>query len=80
MGSTASFVLPGSPFAWPFQLASSVPIFGRFQTVAEGIESAESAVLLRDLGSDVLQGYFLSPPLPSADVLGVLEPGARPTF
>ena len=51
-----------------------------FQTVAEGIESAESAVLVRDLGSDVLQGYFLSPPLPSADVLGVLEPGARPTF
>lgn len=51
-----------------------------FQTVAEGIESAESAVLLRDLGSDVLQGYFLSPPLPASEVLGVVAAGTRPAF
>lgn len=51
-----------------------------FETVAEGIESAESAVQLRDFGCDVLQGYFLSPPLPASEVLGVLTSSARPVF
>ncbi|WP_155902327.1 EAL domain-containing protein [Mycolicibacterium sp. CBMA 226] len=51
-----------------------------FGTVAEGIESAESAAQLRDFGCDVLQGFFLSPPLPAAEVPGVVGAGARLTF
>lgn len=33
-------------------------------TVAEGVETAEQAQILRDLGCDRLQGYFFSRPLP----------------
>ena len=51
-----------------------------FGTVAEGIESAESAAQLRDFGCDVLQGFFLSPPLPASEVLGVVRAGARAAF
>jgi len=51
-----------------------------FGTVAEGIENAESAVQLRDFGCDVLQGFFLSPPVPAAEVLGVVGAGVRPTY
>ncbi len=51
-----------------------------FETVAEGIESAESAARLRDFGCDVLQGFFLSPPLPASEVLGVVGEDVRPTF
>jgi EAL domain-containing protein (putative c-di-GMP-specific phosphodiesterase class I) len=50
-----------------------------FGTVAEGIENAESAVQLRDFGCDVLQGFFLSPPLQASEVLGVVGTGVRPT-
>ncbi|OBK81696.1 EAL domain-containing protein [Mycobacterium sp. 1164985.4] len=41
-------------------------------TVAEGIENAASAAYLRDLGCDVLQGYFLSPPLTADEMFGLL--------
>ncbi len=34
------------------------------RVVAEGIETAEQAVLLRDHGCDCMQGYFFSRPLP----------------
>ncbi|MGY4712649.1 putative bifunctional diguanylate cyclase/phosphodiesterase [Mycolicibacterium sp. CBM1] len=41
-------------------------------TVAEGIEDAETAVWLRDHGCRVGQGYHFSPPLPIKDLLDVL--------
>lgn len=41
-------------------------------TVAEGIENAEAAAYVRDLGCDVLQGFYLSPPLAADEMLGVL--------
>lgn len=49
-----------------------------FATVAEGIESAESAKQLTDFGCDVLQGYFFSPPLPASELQDVLAVRARP--
>lgn len=42
------------------------------QAVAEGAETAETLDLLRDLGCDQAQGYFISRPVAAADVAGVL--------
>jgi diguanylate cyclase (GGDEF)-like protein len=39
---------------------------------AEGVEAADQASLLRDLGCDFLQGYHFSRPLPEAEVLPYL--------
>ena len=40
-------------------------------SVAEGVESAETARLLTELGIDSLQGFYFSRPLPFDDVCGV---------
>ena len=37
--------------------------------VAEAIETAEQCAQLRDLGCDIGQGYYFSPPLP-VDAVG----------
>jgi len=42
----------------------------RLVTVAEGIETAEQAAVMRSLGCDVLQGFHISPPVPATDVPG----------
>lgn len=34
------------------------------QTVAEGIESEDQVEMLRDMGCDMIQGFYFSPPLP----------------
>ncbi len=47
--------------------------------VAEGIETAAQAGLLRDLGCDLGQGFLFSRPVPAADAARLLvddEPGA----
>lgn len=52
-------------------LASSLIEFGRqtaCKIVAEGIETASELITLRNLGVDKAQGYFLSRPIPAADV------------
>ncbi len=46
-------------------------------TVAEGIENAETAAWLHDHGCDVGQGFFLSPPLPSERLLALVAGPAR---
>lgn len=40
----------------------------RMKTVAEGIETAEQALLLRRAGCDIGQGFFFSPARPAADI------------
>jgi EAL domain-containing protein (putative c-di-GMP-specific phosphodiesterase class I) len=49
-------------------------------TVAEAVETADQVAILRELGVDVAQGYFFSPPLSAEDayVLAAMEP--LPTF
>jgi diguanylate cyclase (GGDEF)-like protein/PAS domain S-box-containing protein len=39
------------------------------QVVAEGIEGAEQAACLAELGCDLAQGYYYSPPLPAGEVV-----------
>ncbi len=40
------------------------------KVVAEGVETAESWDLLRQMGCDMAQGYFISAPLPAAEIAG----------
>jgi len=40
----------------------------RLEVVAEGVETAEQKAFLRDSGCDMFQGYFLSPPVPAAEL------------
>jgi len=48
----------------------------RLRTVAEGVETEEQLIFLRDHGCDEYQGYFFSPPVP-AEELPALVHGAR---
>jgi diguanylate cyclase (GGDEF)-like protein len=41
----------------------------RFGVIAEGVETAEQATLLYDLGCEMMQGYYVSRPLHAAEVL-----------
>ena len=43
--------------------------------VVEGVETAEVAAVLKDLGCDVGQGYYFSPPLTLEELLEVLSAG-----
>lgn len=43
--------------------------------VAEGVETPEEAVALRDLGSDLLQGCLFSGPVPASELTQMLRAG-----
>jgi diguanylate cyclase len=42
--------------------------------VAEGVEDDEQVRLLRELGCDQIQGFFVSRPVPAEDVDEMLSP------
>ncbi len=56
-------------------LETSISMFSKMnlQIVAEGVETAEQATYLEDLGVDYLQGYYFSKPVCEADFLAVLR-------
>ena len=41
-------------------------------TVAEGVESADLAARVAELGCDVMQGFYYSPPVPPLELLQIL--------
>jgi EAL domain-containing protein (putative c-di-GMP-specific phosphodiesterase class I) len=43
------------------------------RTCAEGVETAEQLAFLKAEGCDEVQGYYLSRPLPAADVARLLD-------
>ncbi|WP_432200849.1 putative bifunctional diguanylate cyclase/phosphodiesterase [Erythrobacter sp. W53] len=43
-------------------------------TTAEGVETAEEAALIRELGCDKIQGYYFGRPMPDEDVAKMLRP------
>lgn len=43
------------------------------EAVAEGVETEEQLVQLRDLGCDIAQGYYFSPPIPADEIPTLLE-------
>jgi EAL domain-containing protein (putative c-di-GMP-specific phosphodiesterase class I) len=44
-----------------------------FKVVAEGVEDSQGLALLRELGCDCAQGYYLSPPLAADQFISWLE-------
>ncbi|HEX5766978.1 MAG TPA: EAL domain-containing protein, partial [Burkholderiales bacterium] len=46
------------------------------RVVAEGVEDTEQVRLLRELGCDQIQGFYVSRPVPREDVDAMLGPGA----
>ncbi|NNB52782.1 putative bifunctional diguanylate cyclase/phosphodiesterase [Pseudomonas fragi] len=49
----------------------------KLEVVAEGVETPEQLALLRDFGCDQVQGYFISKPLPLAELVDYLTFGAQ---
>ncbi|MEZ5297243.1 MAG: EAL domain-containing protein [Ilumatobacteraceae bacterium] len=47
-------------------------------TVAEGVEHAEQARLLVELGCDLMQGFLFSPPAAAEHIDALLRSGVRP--
>jgi diguanylate cyclase (GGDEF)-like protein/PAS domain S-box-containing protein len=47
------------------------------EVVAEGVETAEVWARLAELGCDVAQGYFVTPPLPADELFGWIDRRAR---
>lgn len=45
----------------------------KMKIVAEGVETAEEARILRDMGCDLVQGYYFAKPLPENDVAELLK-------
>ena len=43
-----------------------------FDTIAEGVETEEQVVLLRDMGVNFLQGYYFSEPVPGNQIVSWL--------
>jgi len=37
--------------------------------VAEGVENKETLVLLKEMGCDLAQGYYIAKPMPSEDLI-----------
>ncbi|QDL94436.1 EAL domain-containing protein (plasmid) [Paroceanicella profunda] len=77
-------VLPVVGSARSRKLVSSVVEIGRalgIGVIAEGVESARHAEILRDLGCQILQGYALARPMPAEDLPAFIrarawQPGA----
>ena len=48
------------------------------RTVAEGVEHASQVHALRDIGADLLQGYYFGRPAPASEIQLIAEPHTEP--
>lgn len=44
-----------------------------FETIAEGVEKKEQYDYLKEIGCDIIQGYYLGKPMPSEDIVRLLR-------
>ena len=49
-------------------------------TVAEAVETAEQVAILREIGADIAQGYFFSPPMRADEAAALAGMNPRPKF
>jgi len=47
------------------------------EIIAEGVETEQQLILMKDLGCDIVQGYYISHPLPADEFLRWLESNVR---
>jgi EAL domain-containing protein (putative c-di-GMP-specific phosphodiesterase class I) len=47
------------------------------KVIAEGVEDDAQVHLLKELGCDQIQGYFISVPVPAQQMEALLRPGAE---
>ena len=50
------------------------------KVIAEGVEETEQVHLLKELGCDQIQGYYVSAPVPAPQIEGLLRPDAGRTL
>ncbi|MET0091886.1 MAG: EAL domain-containing protein [Sedimenticola sp.] len=48
-----------------------------FDVIAEGVETIEQAQILRELGCNIVQGYYFSKPIAGSEVIGMLQKGFK---
>jgi EAL domain-containing protein (putative c-di-GMP-specific phosphodiesterase class I) len=46
------------------------------KVIAEGVEDTEQVHLLKELGCDQIQGYYVSAPVPAQEIEALLRPDA----
>ena len=75
------FVVDVEHDRWQREFMRAVLEFARrlgLRTVAVGVERASQADVLRELGCDTIQGYFVARPAPPDDLLGMVLLGYAP--
>lgn len=58
------------------ELVRSIVMLGKnlkMKVIAEGVETLEEAVLLREMGCDLAQGYYFAKPLAEEDIVALLH-------
>jgi diguanylate cyclase len=45
----------------------------KMKIIAEGVENSEEAIMLRDMGCDLAQGYFFAKPMPQNETIAFLK-------
>ena len=52
----------------------------KLKIIAEGVEDAKEAALLRDLGCDLVQGYFFAKPMSESDATALTSDWEAPKY
>jgi EAL domain-containing protein (putative c-di-GMP-specific phosphodiesterase class I) len=71
-----SFVTPSEDSLQHSAIVRSIAALGRslgIPTIAEGVETARQLEQIKADGCTCVQGYYLSRPIPGAEVIGVIE-------
>ena len=59
------------------KLVMDIARFLRVPVVAEGVEEERQLSLLKDMGCDIVQGYYFSPPVPAEKFTEIIKKGLK---